>query len=186
MFLKEKNFEVKEITIDLIKGEQLELGKKNSLKKIPILELENGTTISESISICRYLESYYSEHPKLFGSNALEIAKVDEWIRRVEFVLDTPLGNYWRLSHPFTRLLGEQKFKSFGEQCKEDLIRGYFWFNKHMQDRTFLAGEFFSMADIVLVCNVDFAEFVGVHVPDECTRLKQWKACVDGRASSKL
>jgi glutathione S-transferase len=69
---------------------------------VPVLELDDGTCISESVSICRYLEDLHPE-PNLFGRDAKERANVDMWIRRIEFRLMTPVGQVWVHTHPFTQ-----------------------------------------------------------------------------------
>ena len=93
IFLAEKGVDLPETPIDLRKREHKspEHRARNSLGQVPTLELDDGTTISETVAICRYFEEIHPE-PPLFGGTALEKALVDMWVRRIEFVLMAPVG----------------------------------------------------------------------------------------------
>jgi glutathione S-transferase len=181
VFLQEKGLKIPEVTVNLLKLEHKKLKDKNPLQQVPVLELEDGTTLSETISICRYIEEQFpAAEPKLFGVTALQKGLIDQWIRRVEFILMVPLGMFWVNAHPYTKHLDRKRFADFGENSKETVIKNMIWFDKHMPS-DFLAGNDFSMADIALLSTIDFANFVGVQVPEECNRLSAWKARVDSR-----
>src|ERR1700761_6114970 len=85
IFLAEKGIELAETPVDLMKREHKspEHVARNSLGQVPTLELDDGTTISETVSICRYLEALHPE-PPMFGRTPVEQALVDMWIRRIE------------------------------------------------------------------------------------------------------
>lgn len=155
---------------------------KNSLGQLPVLELDDGTIISETISICRYLESLYPDQP-LFGRNPLDAAMVDMWIRRVEFQLNYPIGQVWRNCHPLTAAIVEQ-IPAFGEQSREQARRAFLWLDGEMARKTWIAGEAFSMADIVALCAIDFGKFIEVEMPDACIALKAWYERVNARPSA--
>ncbi len=156
--------------------------EKNSLGQTPVLELDDGTTISESVSICRYLEETHPEKP-LFGRNALERAQVDMWLRRVEFVLMGPIGNFWRHAHPYTAKIVKQ-FNDFGESNREAAAAAFRWLDRELAGREFLAGDYFSAADITALCTVDFADFAGLKVPEDAPNLRAWHARVSQRPSA--
>jgi glutathione S-transferase len=119
IFLAEKGIDLPETRIDMMKREHksAEFRAKNPMGQIPTLELDDGTCISETVSICRYLEALHPDKP-LFGTTALEQAQIDMWIRRVEFQLMTPVGMFWRHAHPLTAALLTQ-FKDFGESNRD-------------------------------------------------------------------
>ena len=94
-----------------------EFRAKNSMGQLPALELDDGTCISETVAICRYLEETHPE-PPLFGRTPVEKALVDQWVRRVEFAVMMPVGNFWRHAHPRTAALLTQ-FKDFGQSNTE-------------------------------------------------------------------
>ena len=94
-----------------------EFKQKNSLGQLPVLALDDGTHLSESVAICRYLEELHPT-PPLFGRTALERANVDMWIRRLEMTVMTPVGAVWVHTHPLTSRLGTQ-YKDYGESNRE-------------------------------------------------------------------
>lgn len=156
--------------------------EKNSLGQTPVLELDDGTTISESVSICRYLEEMHPANP-LFGRNALERAQVDMWLRRVEFVLMGPVGNFWRHAHPYTAKVVKQ-IPEFGESNREATAAAMRWFDRELEGRDFILGDYFSAADIMALCVVDFAKFAGLDLPDGTPHLHAWHKRVSSRPSA--
>lgn len=185
IFLAEKGIELAETPVDLRKREHKspEYRAKNSLGQIPTLELDDGTTISETVAICRYFEEIQPA-PPLFGTTALEKARVDMWIRRAEFALMTPVGMFWRHAHPYTAALLTQ-FKDFGESNREHVMGGYRFFDRELEGKDYLTGDGFSMADICLLSTVDFAGWIGLERPAELANLAAWHARVSARPSSQ-
>jgi glutathione S-transferase len=147
-----------------------------------VLELDDGTCISESVSICRYLEALQPE-PPLFGTTPLEIATIDMWIRRVEWQLMSPIGQIWRHAHPYTAALLTQ-YKDFGESNRAHADRAYHWLDREMADKAFIAGDSVSAADIMALSIVDFGTFIGTPIPDDCGHLKAWQERVSARPSA--
>jgi len=185
IFLAEKGIDLPEIQIDLMKREHksAEHRARNSLGQIPTLELDDGTTISETVAICRYFEEVQPE-PSLFGRTPLEKALVDMWVRRMEFVVMAPVGGYWRHAHPRTAALLTQ-FKDFGESNKEAYQNAQRWLNGELEGRTFIAGEAFTVADICALSTVDFATWIGLPINPDNARLCAWHARVSARPSAK-
>src|SRR3954471_17791378 len=120
MFLSEKGVDLPETPVDIMKREHKsdEHRARNSLGQVPTLVLDDGTAISETVAICRYLDET-SPGPSLFGSTPTERALVDMWIRRIEFVLMNPVGMFWRHAHKFTAALLTQH-KDFVESNREN------------------------------------------------------------------
>ena len=116
IFLAEKGITIPMTEIAIMKREHKspEHLARNSLGQVPTLELDDGTTISETVAICRYLESLHPA-PPMFGKTAFEHALVDQWVRRVEFSVMTPVGMFWRHAHPFTAAVVVPQYKEFGE-----------------------------------------------------------------------
>lgn len=156
--------------------------EKNSLGQTPALELDDGTVISESVSICRYLEEIHPDKP-LFGRSALERAQADMWLRRVEFVLMGPVGNFWRHAHPYTAKAVKQ-FNEFGESNREGAEAAFRWFDRELEGKDFILGAYFSIADITALCTVDFAGFAGLEMPDGTPHLHAWHERVSSRPSA--
>jgi glutathione S-transferase len=184
IFLAEKALELPYENVSLRKRAHKtpEFKKKNSLGQVPVLELDDGTTISESVSICRYLEELHPT-PALFGESALERAHIDMWIRRIELVVMQPIAAYWIHAHPLTASLGTQ-FKDFGESRAEVTSKVLRWLDRELTGRDAIAAARFSMADIVALTSVDFAAFIGLEIPADCERLRAWHARVSQRPSA--
>lgn len=185
IFLAEKALELpyENVSIPKRAHKSPEFRAKNSLGQLPVLELEDETTLCESVSICRYLEEIHPT-PALFGETPLERAQIDMWIRRVEFVLMQPITAVWVHTHPLTAGLGQQ-FKDFGESRREVAAKTMNWFDRELTGHDYIAGSRFSMADIAMLTSIDFANFIGLEVPPQCERLRSWHARVSERPSAK-
>ncbi len=184
IFLAEKGLDLPETPVDMRKREHksAEFRAKNSMGQLPALELDDGTCIAETVAICRYFEETHPE-PPMFGRTAVEKALVDQWIRRVEFAVMMPVGNFWRHAHPFTAALLTQ-FKDFGESNKETYRGAQKYVDRELEGREFLVGDSYTMADICLLSTVDFAEWIGLPIEDEFTNLKGWRERVKARPSA--
>jgi glutathione S-transferase len=185
IFLAEKGVSLPMVDVALVKGEHKspEHLARNSLGQTPVLELDDGTCISETVAICRYLESVYPQ-PNLFGETALEQAQVDMWVRRVEFHLMGPAGNFWRHAHPFTAKVVVPQYKDFGEANRGAYEKALGWFDRELAGRDFVAGARFTVADICALSTVDFADWIGLKVPAELGNVAAWHARVSARASA--
>jgi glutathione S-transferase len=184
IFLAEKGIEIPEVPLNLMTREHKspEHFARNPMGQVPTLELDDGTWISETVSICRYIENEHP-NPALFGRTAKEMAQVDMWIRRVEFVLMQPVGNYWRHAHPRTAALLTQ-FKDFGESNVARYSEAQRWFDRQLADSAFIAGDTFSMADICALSTVDFADWIGLPLDPENANLTSWRLRVGERPSA--
>ncbi len=185
IFLAEKGIALPETPINMMarehKGEPFMA--KNSLGQLPALELDDGTVIAETVSICRYFEEIHP-NPPLFGTNAVERAQVDMWIRRVEFVVMNPVRNFWRHAHPRTAKLIAQ-FNDFGNSNPPLYADALKWIDGELAGQNFVAGADYTMADICLLSTVDFAAWIGLPMPAELSNLAGWHGRVTARASAK-
>jgi len=187
IFLKEKGVEVPLEHVRMQKREHKapEFVKKNPLGQVPMLELDDGTCISESIAICRYLEELHPT-PSLFGRTPVERANIEMWLRRAEFRLWNPMGQVWINADPRTAQVNPNQFKDYGEHSKKIALGAMRWFDKELSDgRQFLAGKDYSMADIVLLCGIDFSKFINLDMPEDAKHLRAWHERVSARPSTK-
>jgi glutathione S-transferase len=158
---------------------------KNSLGQVPVLETDDGRFLSESVAICRYFEVLHP-NPPLFGRSPFEAAEVEMWIRRAEFRLWTPMGQVWINDDPRTKFVNPNQFPDYGKVMRKAVANAMRWIDKEMSGGgEYLVGDYFSMADIVLLCGLDFAKFVNMPIPDEATHLKAWHARVSARPSAR-
>ncbi|HLK25697.1 MAG TPA: glutathione S-transferase family protein [Caulobacteraceae bacterium] len=186
VYLAEKGIALEETPVDLLKREHKspEHMARNSLGQVPTLELDDGTTISETVAICRYFEEANPDGPSLFGRTPAEKANVEMWIRRVEFRLMTPVGNFWRHAHPRTAALVKQ-YKDFGESNREAYAAAQAWLDGELEGRPFIAGEAYSMADICALSTVDFATWIGLELDPKNRNLAAWHVRVSERPSAR-
>jgi glutathione S-transferase len=190
MFLAEKGpraqAAVELVDLDIMKGEikTPEHFARNSLGQVPTLELNDGTFLSETVSICRYLEGEFPENP-LFGVSPKDQAFVDQWTRRVELRIGGPAGQFWRHAHPFTARVVVPQYKEFGESNREIYSRELHWLDKELSGKQFVAGDAYTIADICLLSMIDFGDWIGLKVPDDLSNVKDWHARVSARPSAK-
>ena len=179
IFLAEKGVAVPLERVRMMKREHKapEFLKKNSLGQLPVLELDDGTCISKSLAICRYLEELYPT-PALFGTNAIERAQVEMWVRRAEFRLWNPMGQVWINADPRTAIVNPNQFKDYGEHNRKVVARAMMWIDSELADGRASCRRRLSMADIVLLCGIDFARFVEMDMPEDAEHLRAWHARV--------
>jgi len=189
IFMKEKGIDIELVPTPLIKRAHKapEHLARNPLGQVPVLELDDGSHLSESVAICRYLDELHPE-PNLFGADARERAFVDMWSRRVEFRLMQPLGQIWIHTHPFTAAVAThamgRQFKDFGDANRKPFENACGLFDKELAARKFIAGGRYTMADIVAQTTFDFARFIGVDIPHGCENLRDWYERVSARPSA--
>ncbi len=156
---------------------------KNPRGQTPILELDDGTVIAESVAIMRYLEALHPA-PPLFGSAPLEIAQIEMWSRRVEMILMIPLSQVWVHTHAFTAALPGRN-QEWGEANRPRVEAAFRFFDESLAGRDFLAEPGYSVADILLQTTADFAQFVGCGMPADCDNLRAWHDRVSARPSAQ-
>ena len=177
MFLAEKGINIPCVQVDVPAGEHRspEFLSKNPDGVVPLLELDNGNFISETVAISRYFEENYPQ-PALMGSTAEEKAAVEMWQRRVENSLANTVATYF---HHATEGLGEPdryRNKEWGEKNREKAISAMRQLEIQLAKNKFIVGDKFSIADITALCAIDFAAAVNIPIPDECRHLKRWYA----------
>ncbi|MET0182969.1 MAG: glutathione S-transferase family protein [Caulobacterales bacterium] len=184
IFIAEKGIDLPETRVKLLKGEHksAEHVARNSLGQIPTLELDDGTFISESNSICRYLEAQFPDKP-LFGCTPKEIGLIDMWIRRIELRIYDQTLHYWRYGYP--RAGAEQPFKAFGDAAKPRYEQELKWLDSELANCEFIAGDAYSYADIIGLTSIDFGTYVGWEIPAECKNVLAWHARVSARPSAE-
>lgn len=185
IFAAEKGIELPSEQVSILKGEHRGEAYRaiNPLGQTPSLKLDDGTIITESVAICRYLEALHPD-PPLFGRDPLDVATIEMWIRRVELRLMVPTGMIWMHTHPFTARVMPRQYTEFGESNRPAVARALAMCDDALGETPFIAGEAYSMADIVLLTTIDFGTFIGLTVPEELARLNDWHRRVSARASA--
>ena len=184
IFMAEKGIEVPQVRIDFEKGEHRspEFLKLNSLGQIPVLVLGDGTVITESVAICRYLEELHPT-PALFGSDPVGAGKIEMWNRRVEFEVFGTIGN---VALHTIELFKDRlvQFPAFAATQREAVPRKWAWLDRELADgRAFLAGDDFSVADITCGVAAWLGSVFGMEIPESASNARRWFGRVQARPS---
>jgi glutathione S-transferase len=148
----------------------------------PALVLDDGSVITESLAICRYLESLYPE-PNLFGLDAREIAHIEMWTRRAEFLTANPLMTAVRHGHPALAAL-ETQSPEVSARSVAQATQSLAFFEKRLGDTEWIAGDRLTMADGVLFISLEFARMVRFKIPEESANLLRWQTEMRARDSA--
>jgi glutathione S-transferase len=186
VFLAEKGIEIPRVEVSIAKGEHRspEYVAKNPLGTLPALELDDGTILTETVAISRYLEELHPE-PSLFGRTPLERAQIEMWNRRMELELFIPMAQVFRNIHPFFKDRIPQ-VPEYGEVCRKQVASRTKWLDRELAGRPFVAGPRYTIADITLQCGFDFFGKLMKFLPGEETpNVARWYADVSGRPSAK-
>lgn len=184
--MAEKGIEdIEIVSVDLVSGEHKapEYRNRTGLAHVPALELDDGTCISESVAICRYLESLYPE-PNLFGRDPAEQAVIEMWTRRCEIYLANPMMMGVRHTHPGLAAMGPQN-PEVGTYNLAEAEKMMKTLNRQMADREFIAADRFTMADLVTVTALDFARMIKYQPPEAFEHFNRWLAACRARPAAK-
>jgi glutathione S-transferase len=186
IFLAEKGIEVPYEELDLIKGELKtpEFTQLNWFQRVPVLVLDDGTVIAETMAICRYFEETKPE-PALFGKGALGRAKVEMWNRRMELGLLFSVAQAFRHLHPAMAQLEVPQVAAWGEANKPKAMDIIGFMDRELASRPFIAGDAFSVADITALVAIDFMKPARIQRPAELKNLERWYRDVSARPSAK-
>lgn len=186
IFLAEKGIEVPLQPVDLPALEQRseEFTAKNPMQRVPVLELDDGTIITESVAICLYFEKLHPE-PNLFGRDALECARVEMWNRRLELHFYDPVSQSFRHTNPTMAAREKVQVAEWGMACRDRAIEFVQFLDRELGTREYVAGERYTIADITALCTVDFMRVIKLSVTPEMKNLARWHASVSSRPSAK-
>ncbi|HEX3504981.1 MAG TPA: glutathione S-transferase [Xanthobacteraceae bacterium] len=185
IFLAEKGITVptEQVDIGALQQKSDAFTAINPMQRVPALVLDDGTVIAESIAICRYFEALHPD-PPLFGRGALQSALVEMWNRRAEFHLFMPVSNIFRHLHPAMKEMESPQVKEWGEANKPRALSFLEFLDSELKQRSFVAGEDLSVADITAMVAVDFLRVSKMAVPETLTSLQRWYSAVKARPSA--
>ena len=185
IFLAEKGIEVPIEQVDIVSAQNRspEFRTKNAMGTLPVLELDDGTTIAESVAICRYFEEIHPE-PPLMGTDAKDRAVIEMWQRRMELELFRNVTGCFQNTHDFFKGRIEQ-VPAYGEVCRKAARARLAWLDGEMAKRPFIAGERYTIADITALCAIDFGRVVDIRIADDQKNLARWYEAVSSRPSAK-
>ena len=171
--------------IAILKGEHKtpEYRKISPLSQVPCLVFDDGSTLTESVAICRYFEALYPT-PPLFGRDNKEAALVEMWVRRIDMLFLMPVAMHFRHLHPAMAQL-EKQIEEWGKLNKARVESMMGFFDKHLADKEFLLGDYYSFADIMALATLDFATATKIPIPEELTSLIAYHERLRARPSAK-
>ncbi len=192
MFLAEKGIEVPMVQVNTREREQFSdwFQEINPRGTVPVLELDDGTRISESVAICRYFEVVHPE-PPLMGRGATDSAVVEMWNRRAELEGMAAVGEVLRNTLPMFENRAVAGVRSGVPQLAALAERGRASFGRFLDvlenrliDTPFVAGQAFTIADITAFAAIDTALRVEMTVPQRCPNVLRWQSEIANRPSA--
>jgi len=177
--------DVEIVALDLMKGEHKQPAyvDKSGLAQLPALELDDGTVITESIAICRYLESRHPE-PNLFGRTPEETAVIEMWLRRAEILVATPMMLWVRHTAPPLAVL-ETPNPALAAYQQAEALKGLAFLDARLAGREWLAADRLTIADIAAFIGLDFGRLIRFRPPEELKNLDRWAAAMRERPAAK-
>lgn len=185
IFAAEKGIKLKLEEVDILAGQSRtpEFLAKNSSGAVPVLELDDGSHLSESVAICRYLEGLHPE-PNLLGRDLREQADIERWNRRMELELFAAIGR----TVQNTSSIFQGRFKQFpeyGEAQRAVVYQRLERMDRELNGHQFIAGDRFTIADITALVAIDIGgRLADIKIAPELTRLARWHDTVSTRPSA--
>jgi glutathione S-transferase len=187
IFAAEKGLQLDRVVVDIQTREQKtpQFLQRSPSGKIPVLELDDGTHIAETVAICRYIEAMHPE-PNLFGGSALEIAQIEMRHRFLELELFNQVGVSW-VNGPIIAATGLiEPIEAARKRSDAFVNLFYSRLDKELGARDYMAGDRFTVADITALCCIDFAAtLVDLRPAAELLNVWAWHARVADRTSVK-
>ncbi len=185
IFLAEKGIDVPLVPVDMAalehRGEAVRA--RNPLQRLPVLELDDGTVLAESVAICRYFEELHPE-PALFGRGAAGKATVEMWQRRMELEFFLRVGHAFRHIHPAMKEWEVPQVPEWGQANKPKVAEFLHFLDGELAGREFVAGDAYSIADITGLVAVDFMKPARIALPESCANVRRWHQAVSARPSA--
>lgn len=185
IFLAEKGIDIPTVDIDMTKGENhtAEFLAMNPLGTLPVLALDDGAILTESIAICRYLEELHPT-PSLFGETPLERAQIEMWNRRVELhLMRNQVDNFVHTNAFWTGR--REQVEAYGQLAKDAAEDVMGWLNEELGGREFIAGDRYSVADISAQCSILLGKNTGTPIPPGLPNLSRWWDMVSARPTAR-
>jgi glutathione S-transferase len=184
IFVAEKGLDIPYENIDLLAGEQEDawFQRLNPYGGVPVLWLDDGAALSETVAICRYLEALEPE-PPLFGREPLDAARIEMWNRRMEFSLFWPVANVFRHTNPRMARLESPQLPEWAEVNRDRAGRGLRLLNDQLAENAYVCGDTFTIADITALVAVDFMKPARMERPEGLDDLARWHDSVKARES---
>lgn len=185
IFIAEKGISIERREVDAAGGANAtpDFLRLNPLGKLPVLELDDGSCIAESLAICRYLEALYPQ-PPLMGQTPQASAHTEMWTLRMDHELSQPIALAFVHSSIFYRGRVEQ-VPEVANWARGRALQTMAWLDGELAERSHIAGDDYSLADIVAQCACVLGKAVGLRIPPDMTHLSRWFAQVSARPTAR-
>jgi len=186
IFAAEKGINLTLEDVDILAGQSRTPGflAKNSSGAVPVLELEDGSHLSESVAICRYLEGLHPE-PNLLGRDLREQADIERWNRRMELELFAAIGRTVQNTSPIFQGRFKQ-FPEYGEAQRAVVYQRLERMDRELNGHQFVAGDRFTIADITALVAIDIGgRLADIKIAPELAHLTRWHNAVSKRPSAR-
>ncbi len=185
IFLAEKGVTLPRVEVDMAGGENQREPYLaiNPMGTMPVLELDDGTHLAESMAICRYIEELHPE-PNLLGATPLERAKIEMWNRRMEIEIMRPIQDVFQNLSPFWVGRREQ-VADYGKLAQKTAPERMTWLDSELAKRAFIAGNRYTVADITAQCAVLLGKNTGTPIPANLANLTRWFGEVSSRPTAR-
>ena len=191
IFIAEKGLDIPKHEVNILEGENLQDDylKVNPWGMLPSLETDDGTVIREAPCIFRYLENLHPD-PNLLGNDPMEASSIEAWERFGELQGMQAVGEFFRNQ---TEALADRALPGFAgvplmpelvERGKKRAAWYYAQINERLGESEYLGSDRYTAADITSQCAIDFANAVGLAIPDDCANVQRWHKSVSSRASA--
>ena len=185
IFAAEKGIELALEEVDILAGKSRtpDFLAKNSSGGVPVLELDDGSCLSESVAICRYLEGLHPE-PTLLGRDLREQVEIERWNRRMELELFAAIGRTVQNISPIFQGRFKQ-FPEYGETQRSVVHQRLERMDRELGGHPFVAGDRFTIADITALVAIDIGDrLADIKIAPELAHLTRWYAAVSSRPSA--
>lgn len=185
IYLAEKGIEVSLVPVDMdrLGHRSEEVTTLNPLQRLPVLVLDDGTVLTETMAICRYFEALHPE-PSLLGRSALEIATIEMWNRRLELNFYAAVQAAFRHTHPAMKQWEVPQVAEWGEANRPKALKFLELLDDHLAENEFVAGDCYSVADITGVVTMDFMKPARIVLPDHLGHVRRWHEQIKARPST--
>jgi len=185
IFLAEKGISIERREVDAAGGANStpDFLRLNPLGKLPVLELDDGTSIAESLAICRYLETLNPD-PPLMGRTPREVADIEMWTLRMDHELSQMIALSFVHSSDFYRGRIEQ-IPEVASWARGRALQTMAWLDGELAERRHIAGDGYTLADIVAQCAFVLGKAVGLRIAPDMTNLSRWFTEVTARPTAR-
>lgn len=187
IFLAEKGVEIPTEQVDLaaLEHKTPAFETLNPMRGVPVLVMDDGSKLCESVAICRYFEEIRPD-PPLMGRDARDRAEVEMWQRRMELKFMHPVTQTFRHTHPRMAALESPQVTQWGEANRPRVIEMLEFLDRELASREYIAGDAYTIADITALVATDFMKPAKIERPEGLNNFARWYDAVSSRPSASV